>query len=356
MQKNDGMTYAPEAALPKPVVEKGTFVFAAACLDHGHIYGMCNGLGEAGGTCKYIYEPNAGKREDFAKRYGAKPVESLDEILDDPEVQLLAAAAIPSERGPLGCKAMRAGKHYFTDKCPFTTLDQLAEARTVHAETGKRYFVYYSERLHVESAYYAGQLIEQGAIGDIVSIQIFGPHRLNKPNRPEWFWKKETFGGILTDIASHQFDQFLFYTGSDSGEVTYASVDNFANPDKPEFEDYGEATLQVSSGARCFSRVDWFTPDGLRSWGDGRSLIIGTKGFIENRKYMNLGEEGSNIIYLVDGEGEKRIDCGGKVGFPFFGDLILDVLNRTEKAQTQHHAFMAAELSLRAQAIADGAR
>ena len=36
-------------------------------------------------------------------------------------------------------------------------------------------------------------------------------------------------------------------------------------------------------------------------------------------------------------------------GYPFFGQLILDCLNRTENAMTQEHAFKAAELCLTAQ-------
>lgn len=355
-QSSDGMNYAPEAADTKPVVKGREFVIAAAGLAHGHINGQVRGLTEAGALLKYVYDEDKDKAENLAKQYDAEVVDSLDRILEDDEVKLVAAADIPNLRGPLGVKVMKAGKDYFTDKAPFTSLEQLDDARKAAAETGQKYLVYYSERLHVESAWHAGTLIEQGAIGDVVGIQIFGPHRINKPNRPDWFWSKEQTGGILTDIASHQFDQFLAYTNSAGGNVTYASVDNFYNTDKVEFEDFGEATLQVSSGARCYSRVDWFTPDGMRTWGDGRSFIQGTKGCMEVRKYMNVGAEGSDLIYLVDGKGEQVIDCKGKIGFPFFGLMILDCLNRTEKAQQQAHAFMTAELSMRAQKIADEQR
>ena len=46
MQVSDGMNYAPKGK-PQPVVSPGEFVFSAAHLDHGHIYGMTNALLEA---------------------------------------------------------------------------------------------------------------------------------------------------------------------------------------------------------------------------------------------------------------------------------------------------------------------
>ncbi|WP_309399695.1 Gfo/Idh/MocA family protein [Cerasicoccus maritimus] len=358
----DGMNYAPTAAKPKPVVEKGEYVIAATHLDHGHIMGEVNGLTEAGAVLKYIYEPNPAVNQDkidvFLKDHPeAKVVDSLDAILEDDSVHMVAAAAIPNLRGPLGCKVMEAGKDYLTDKCPFTTLEQLATAREVAARTGQKYMVYYSERVHVESAWYVDQLIQDGAIGDIVHMEIFGPHSLNKPSRPEWFFDKEQYGGILTDIASHQFDQFLHYTRQKSGEVVHARVDNLHNQDTPGLEDIGEAVLKLDNGVSCFSRVNWFSPKGARGWGDGRSFITGTKGTIEIRKYFDNGRSNEgNIIILCDQEGDQELRVTGEVGFPFFGQLILDSLNRTENAMTQEHAFLASELSMRAQKIAEANR
>jgi len=358
MAEKDGMNYAPTAAKPVPVVAPGEFAFAAAHLDHGHIFGQCNGLREAGGQLKYIFDPNPENQDKIdtllADNPGAQTVDSLERILDDREIRLVAAAAIPNERGPLGCQVMEAGKDYFTDKCPFTSLEQLTEARQTASRTGRKYLVYYSERVHVESAWYADQLIQDGAIGDVVHMEIFGPHSLRKPSRPDWFFRKVRYGGILTDIASHQFDQFLHYTRQTGGEVVHARVDNFANGDQPEFEDVGEAVLVLDNGVSCFSRVNWFTPPAMRGWGDGRTFITGTQGVMEIRKYFDFGEsdEGNHII-LCNEEGEQRLNVSGQVGFPFFGQMILDCLNRTENAMTQEHAFAAAELSLRAQAIAD---
>jgi len=349
----DGMNYAPKGK-PNPVVKEGEFTFAAVALDHGHIFGMCNGLVEAGATLKWVYDPDPKKVENFLKIFPkAIAATSEDEVMNDPDVQLIAAAAVTSERCPLGLRAMDHGKDYFTDKAPFTTLEQLEQAKQKVEETGKKYMVYYSERLHVESAVFADQLIKEGAIGRVLQVIGLGPHRLNAQGRPEWFFQKEKYGGILCDIGSHQIEQFLHYANCKDAEVVQSKVANYSNKDYPELEDFGDATLIGDNGATNYFRVDWFTPDGLGTWGDGRTTILGTEGYIEMRKYIDIARDPKgNHLYLVNGEGEKHYELSGKVGYPFFGQLILDCINRTENAMTQEHAFKAAELCLKAQNMA----
>lgn len=350
MSKRDGMNYAPQGK-PDPVCEPGDFIFAAVSLDHGHIYGMTNGLLEAGGTLKWVYDPDPAKAAAFAKRYPQVQIaEDEQQILQDPEVKLVAGAAVPSERCALGLRVMDHGKDYFTDKCPFTTLDQLEQARKKVAETGLKYAVYYSERLHVESAVHAGDLIKDGAIGRVLQVLGLGPHRLNAPSRPQWFFEKAKYGGILTDIGSHQIEQFLYFAGCRDAEVVSSRVANYNHKEYPELEDFGDANLIGDNGATNYFRVDWFTPDGLSTWGDGRTLILGTEGYIELRKYVDIARDrAGDQLYLVNNEGEFHFSLAGKVGYPFFGQLILDCLNRTENAMTQEHAFKAAELCLIAQ-------
>ncbi len=353
-QKSDGMNYAPQGK-PRPVVKAGEFVIAAAYLEHGHIYGQCNGLIEAGAVLKWVYDADPKKVAAFLEKYpGTQVARSFDEILADPAVKLVAAAAVPNERGPIGCRVMQAGKDYFTDKTPFTELAQLDEAKRVAAATGRKYMVYYSERLHVECAAHASDLVHGGAIGKVVQVIGLGPHRIGaKAGRPAWFWERAKFGGILCDIGSHQIEQYLHYSGATDATVVSAAIANHANPDYPEFEDFGEASLHGNNGTTNFFRVDWYTPLGLGTWGDGRTVILGTKGYIEMRKYIDVARDRQgDQLYLVDDRGEQHLNLAGKVGFRFFGELILDCLNRTEKAMTQAHAFKAAELCLKAQAAA----
>ena len=346
-----GANYAP-APMPRPVVESGEFVFGAAHLDHGHIYGMCAGLIGAGATLKWVYDPDPVKVDAFRQRFPqVRVARHADEIFDDADVRLVAGAAVTAERCALGLRAIEAGKDYFTDKAPLTTLGQLASAREAVARTGRKYAVYYSERIHVEAAVLAGQLIDQGAIGRVIQFVGLGPHRVGQlSSRPDWFFVKERYGGILCDIGSHNFEQMLYYTGAQDAEIVSACVANYGHPQHPELDDFGDVHAVLDNGSSGYFRVDWFTPDGLSTWGDGRTFLLGTEGYIELRKYVDVATgDGPGHVYLVDAKGEHHIRAAGKVGYPFFGQLIVDCLARTETAMTQEHAFKAAELSIKAQ-------
>lgn len=353
---SDGANYAPTAAAEQ-VVAPGEFCFAAAFLDHGHIYGQVNGLRDAGATLKVVYDPEPARVARFVETYpGVRVAASFAEVLKDPEIRLVAAAAIPDQRAGIGAQVMLAGKDYFTDKSPFTSLAQLERTRELIATTGRKYAVYYAERLHNDAAWRAGELIAAGAVGRVLQVLNLAPHRLARETRPDWFFDKRRYGGILTDIGSHQVEQFLTYAGCRDATVNFARVANYSHPDKPGLEDFGELSMTGDNGASFYTRVDWYTPAGLRTWGDGRTFIVGTEGTIELRKYLELGGAApSSNLWLVNGEGEQLIECQGSTGFPFFGQLILDCLHRTEIAMRQEHAFAAAELSMRAQALADGA-
>jgi predicted dehydrogenase len=344
------MNYAPTGR-PDPVCSPGEFVFAAVGLDHGHINGMCNGLIEAGGQLRWVYDSDPEKVAQFCGRYpGVEAAPTEDAVLADDRIQLVASAAVPARRAGLGLRVMAHGKHYFTDKPPMTTLAQLAEVRAAAARTGTKYAVYFSERLHVESAVFAGQLVRDGAIGRVVQVLGMGPHRINAPSRPAWFFDHDAVGGILCDIGSHQLEQVLYYGGCDEAVITATRVANYAHKEYPGFEDFGDVAVVLGNGATGYCRVDWFTPDGLGTWGDGRTFILGTEGYIELRKYTDVAREaGGDHVYLVDKHGEQHIPVSGRVGYPFFGELILDCLEGTERAMSQEHAFRAAELCLQAQ-------
>ncbi len=352
----DGMNYAPDMSHVKPVVEPGEFAFAASHFDHGHIYGQITGLATAGGVLKLIYEPDESRIASVREQHpNAKVVSDFQEILDDDEIKLVTAAAIPNLRCGVGLQVMDSGKDYLTDKAPFTTFEQLESARAKVEETGRKYMVCYSERLSNEAAWHAGEMIRDGVIGDVLQVLNLAPHNLAADTRPDWFFQRERYGGILTDIGSHQFEQFLYYAGAKDAEITFARVENFRNPEYPELQDFGETCLKLDTGASAYARIDWFNPAASRTWGDGRTFALGTNGYIEIRKNVDLAREGANKIYLVNDEDEIEMDCTGKVGFPYFGKLILDIMNGTENAMTQEHAFKAAEISLQAQQIAEAA-
>lgn len=326
--------------------------FAAIGLNHDHIYGQTDILLDAGAELVAFYAPDPELVAQYAERCPQVALASgVQEILEDESIHLVISAGIPCDRAPLGIKVMQHGKDYMTDKPGFTTLEQLAEVRRVQAETGRIYSIDYSERFHNRATVKAGELVKAGAIGRVIQVVILAPHHRRFHMRPDWFFKRDKYGGILTDIGSHQFDQVLYFTGSSRAEVVVSQVANFHHPQYPEFEDFGEAMVR-GDGGTGYIRVDWFTPEGLGTWGDGRLTILGTDGYIEVRKNIDITrqEKGSHL-YLVDHKGVQYIDCSG-VALPYGRQLIQDLLHRTETAMAQEHCFLASELALKAQAQA----
>jgi predicted dehydrogenase len=326
-----------------------TLRFSAIGLNHNHIYGQTNLLLRAGAELVSFYAPEPDLVAPYSQTYPqARLARSAQEILDDSTIQLVISAGIPCDRAPLGMEVMQHGKDYMSDKPGFTSLDQLAKVRQVQAETRRIYSICFSERLEVGAAVKAGELIQAGTIGKVVQTVGLGPHRIHPPARPEWFYQKEKYGGILTDIASHQVDQFLFFTGSTQAQVVASQVGNFKHPQYPELEDFGDMVLR-GNGGTGFIRVDWYTPQGLGVWGDGRMTILGTEGYIELRKYIDIaGRPGTNHLFLVDQKGIQYMDCS-QVELPYGKQLIADILNRTETAMPQAHCFLATQLALEAE-------
>jgi predicted dehydrogenase len=335
---------ADEDAKPKYSIK-----FAVIGLDHAHIMGITAAVMRGGGELAAFYSTLPREIANFQKIYPqARLAKSLDEILSDPSIQLVASASIPNLRAPLGIRVMKHGKDYLSDKPAITTLQQLAEVRKVSAQTGRMFAIMYSERLDVRAAVQAGYLVKAGAIGKVVQTINIAPHQVNAPSRPDWFWDPVQYGGILCDIGSHQADQFVYYTGSTTAAVTASQIANVNHPTHPEFQDFGDMMLHGNGGAG-YVRVDWFTPDGLGTWGDGRLFILGSEGYIELRKYIDIaGRPGGNHLFIVDKKQTRFIDCGNVV-LPFGPQFVADIVNRTHTAQDQQQALLAAELVLKAQ-------
>jgi predicted dehydrogenase len=336
-------------APPPPPPADTRIRFSVININHNHIYGMVDAVTRGGGQLVTFYAKEANLVAEFSKRYPqAKLAESQQEILEDNSIQLIMSSGIPVERAPLGIEVMMHGKDYLVDKPGITQLKQLAAVKKVQQATGRIYSIMYSERFENKATVKAGELIQQGAIGKVIQTIGLGPHRMNIPSRPEWFFDKQHYGGIITDIGSHQFDQFLFFTGSTEASIVASQIGNVNHPQYPQFEDFGDVMIKGNKGTG-YIRVDWFTPDGLKSWGDGRLTILGTDGFIEIRKNVDIaGPDGGNHLYLVNQKETRFIDCN-KEPLPFGKQLVVDILNRTETAMPQAHCFLATELALLAQ-------
>ncbi len=331
--------------------------FAVININHPHIYGMTDAIKRGGGELVAFYAKEPDLAAAYSKSYPeAKLAKSENEILEDPAVQLVLSSGIPDERAPLGIRVMQHGKDYLVDKPGIITLQQLAAVKKVQQETKRIYSIMYSERLENKATEKASQLVKAGAIGQVIQTVNLAPHRINNSIgktglavRPDWFWDKKRYGGILTDIGSHQFDQYLHFTGTTEAKVLVSQTGNIHHPEAPLFEDFGDVVLN-GNGGTGYIRVEWFTPDGLDTWGDGRLTILGTDGFIEVRKNTNIasGIKGGNHLYMANKKEMVHIDCNNET-LPFGPLFVDDVLNRTETAMSQKHCFLATELALIAQ-------
>lgn len=330
--------------------------FSVIGINHGHITAQAEAVTRGGGQLVSFYAKEADLAADFSKRYPqAKRVNTQKEILEDKSIQLIVSAAIPDERATIGIEAMRHGKDFMADKPGITTLEQLAEVRRVQKETRRIYSIMYSERLENPATVKAGALVKSGAIGKVIQTIGLGPHRMNPKTRPEWFFDASRYGGIITDIGSHQFDQYLFFTGSTKAEIAASQTGNVNHPQYPKFEDFGDVMLR-GNGGTGYLRVDWFTPDGLNTWGDARLTILGTEGYIEIRKNIDIaGREGGNHLFLVNQKETRYFNCSNEP-LPYGELLVDDIINRTETAMGQEHCFLATELALKAQKQAQNSK
>lgn len=333
--------------------------FAVCGMSHDHVHGMIGAIQRGGGELVAYWGAEPDKLAAFRKRYpGAKEAKTQDEIIHA-DVQLILSSQIANERAQIGVRAMKAGKDFLSDKPAITTLEDLAAVRKTVAETKRIFGIMYSERLEVKAAVYAGELIKQGAIGRVVQTINIAPHQIQQGagdagggyGRPDWFWVDKQFGGILCDIGSHQIDQFLYYTGSTEAEVVASQIANINHHDKPHFQDFGDMMLRGNRGFG-YVRLDWFTPKGLGTWGDGRLFVLGTDGYIEVRKYTNVAvsKQGNNL-FLVNGKEARYIDCNNGP-LPFGPQFVSDIVNRTHTAQDQAQCLLAAEISIKAQMAA----
>lgn len=333
------------------------FRFAINGLAHGHIYGMLAGLVKAGATAVSVFDDDPKLLESFAKKYpDIKVAESYEEILEDPEIELVISAAIPSERARIAIAAMESGKDVFLDKAPVISLEQLEAVRRTSLKTGRKLFVYYSEFVSVEASIFAKQLIDRGVIGDVFHMDIYAPHRLDPDTRPEWFFKRERTGGIIIDIGSHQLQQFLAFSGATDARVESARVNNyFFESYAPDggFDDFGDLTITANNGVTGYIRIDWNSPRGIGTWGDVRAVIEGSRGYIELRKNCDIGREKiSNTVLVCTDDGVFTESVSGKVGIEYYSNVIADCIDRTDTAMPTWQAYRAIELAIEAQTIA----
>ena len=325
--------------------------FAAIGLDHRHVYDMTEGLLTAGAECVGYNSDTTDPHvlAGFGKRFPRVPEVSRERLLDDPTVDFIVLSAVPCDRAALAIEAMRRGKDVVSDKPGVTTLEQLDAVRRAVHDTGRLWSVCVG-RVTSPAIQEAVRVVRSGELGRLVQVVSMAPHRLNRALRPAWFFDRPAYGGIINDIGVHSIDQFLALADVSEAEIESSTIGAFGT--EPEgFEDFAEITLRTPS-VRGYCRVDWFTPDGLPTWGDGRLFLIGTEGTLELRKNLDIGgRPGSNHMFVAGKDRTRYLDCS-LLPVSYYRDVVAAVRTRDFAALPQEPVFTVCRMALRAQANA----
>lgn len=346
----DGLAPPPADARPGAPVRVGV-----VGLDHDHGLMLAGRLRLAG--ARIVAYAADGSRSRAALTAMALPgrvqARTAEAISEADDIDLVVTAAIPSARADIAVRALRAGKHVLTDKPGVTTADDLAAIDDAVTASGRRWWVLFGERFENRAVRQACARARLGDIGRVVSVLGLGPHRMGAAGRPAWFWDPAATGGILVDIGSHQVDQFLAATGADPDavEVVTAAVGNVASPAHPHMQDIGMMVLRAGSAIGTH-RVDFLSPAGLHTWGDGRLMLVGLEGTLEVRTNVDVaGRRGREHLIVTDRRGVRRIDVSA-TPVDWAARLLADVRDGSDTLLDHRHTLAVSRITLRAQAAA----
>lgn len=254
--------------------------FAIIGCEHAHIEIFMQEMLALGHESTGIYEPNNTQlAKFFADKYQIPLVNDQMQLLQD--VELVGSSAINNEKIDIIERCEQLGKHIMVDKPAVTNRRDYERLQAVMKRGKIEIGMLLTERFH-PAVYTLKQQIDQGVLGELVSIGMRKPHLLNPSKRPAWFFSKERCGGILIDLLIHDYDLLRWFTGSD----VIQSEGYMAKRTLPEFPDfYDTASVQVLMEGNVTAQLhaDWFTPSQSWTWGDGRIFLTGTEGFAELR-------------------------------------------------------------------------
>jgi len=341
-----------ENVYPVPVPAPAPVRFAAAGLAHVHVDILVQALLRAGGVLAAVVEPDDASYARYAAGWPAARRVSLDEVLVDTSIELVVTAAVPADRAGIAALALESGKDVLADKPLCVDRDSFDAVAAAQARSGRHLTVWFGERLFNPSVLRAVDLVRDGLIGKVLHFTGFGPHLLARETRPQWHFDPTRNGGILVDLACHQIDAFLAFTGAHAARIQAARARNLHHRDLPGFEDVGDLLLEAEGGALGYARVDWHTPGGLGLWGDGRTFLVGSEGTLELRRTIDPAGRGvGGHLFVVDATEPRYIEVP-EAEPPFAAQLLADVRDGTETAMSSAHTLAVTDLALQAQELA----
>jgi len=324
--------------------------FSVIGCQHAHIEIFIEEMMKLGHECAGIFElENMTLASRLAEKYQIPLVHDKMILLDD-SIQLVGCAAINNEKIDVIELCEKYRKHIMIDKPAVTNREDLARLEAVVNRGAIQVGMLLTERFRASLSTLKKQL-DEGAIGELISISMRKPHLLNPKQRPSWHFSKQQSGGIVIDLFIHDFDLLRWLTGKEVKSITGYMAKNIL-PEYPSFFDTAGLQVIMEDGLAVQLYADWFTPEKSWTWGDGRIFAVGTKGTIEIRL------EGDplvakDVLYLqVTSEQELTAIEEGRIPITITEDFLNRV--RGENSLLQHEDIIAAtEATIRADECAE---
>lgn len=226
-----------------------------------------------------ISEPDPKIRSWYASNLSVPGYADHRELLDAVTVDVLGIGAIYSDRGRIARDALLAGVHVLADKPLCTTLADLDAIERAWESSGRQLSIAFEKRFYPPTMA-ASRLVAEGELGELVMISSSAPHKLSRERRPDWMFDRSLYGGIINDLAVHDIDLLLQFSGARSGRL-WAFAGNRGNADRPDFEDHALVTLRADDGLLASIEASWLSPEAAAYHGDYRMRIVGTNGTAE---------------------------------------------------------------------------
>ncbi|KAF2958424.1 oxidoreductase [Thermotoga sp. Ku-13t] len=245
--------------------------------------------------------------------------------------------------GKILLQALQMGIHAFVEKPIATNLEDLHQIEKIYSEVKDKVFFAAMFGLRYKPWFLtAKNLVDSNAVGEIRLIHAQKSYKLGE--RPEFFRKRETFGGTLAWVGIHAID-WIHWISNKRFVSVYGLHSRMANKNHGELEATGACLFELEQEVIATLTVDYLRPPGAETHDDDRLRIVGTEGILEVR---------DQSVLLTDEDG-TRVVQNQEQGY-IFKDFLNHVLGRGRCMVTAEQSIYATYIALKAREAADERR
>ena len=122
------------------------------------------------------YDFNYERAQELAEKYGGKAYTSVDELLENPELDAVSVCVANNAHAEISIKALKAGKHVLCEKPMAVTLEDCI-AMTEEAEKSQKLLMIGQNQRFAKAHVKAKQLVAEGVIGDVITFKTTFGHK-----------------------------------------------------------------------------------------------------------------------------------------------------------------------------------